>query len=57
MNIATEGKKHADGIIEPRARSLDAREDLDPPLSHLQQHRGKFRERMDDGTFRIKTAG
>jgi len=59
MNIAAEGKKHADGIlINLGLGSLDAAKTSITPLGATCANcHGKFRERMDDGTFRIKTAG
>jgi hypothetical protein len=59
MNIATEGKKHADGVlINLGLGSLDAAKTSITPLGATCANcHGKFRERMDDGTFRIKTAG
>ena len=59
MNIATEGKKHADGIlINVGLGHLDAAKTSITPLGATCGNcHGKFRERMDDGTFRIKTAG
>ena len=59
MNIATEGKKHADGILMNLGLGhLDAAKTSIAPLgATCGSCHGKFRERMDDGTFRIKTAG
>lgn len=59
MNIATEAKKHADGIlINLGLGHLDAAKTSITPLgAACASCHGKFRERMDDGTFRIKTAG
>lgn len=59
MNIATEGKKHADGILMNLGLgNLDAAKTSITPLgATCASCHGKFRERMDDGTFRIKTAG
>jgi cytochrome c556 len=59
MNIATEAKKHADAIlINLGLGSLDAaKTSLTPLGATCGNCHGKFRERMDDGTFRIKTAG
>ena len=59
MTIATEGKKHADGVlINLGLGSLDAAKTSITPLGATCGNcHGKFRERMDDGTFRIKTAG
>jgi hypothetical protein len=59
MNIATEGKKHADGILFNLGLGhLEAAKTSITPLgATCASCHGKFRERMDDGTFRIKTAG
>jgi len=59
MNIATEAKKHADAIlINLGLGSMDAaKTSLTPLGATCGNCHGKFRERMDDGTFRIKTAG
>jgi cytochrome c556 len=59
MNIATEGKKHSDGILMNLSLgNLDAAKTSITPLGGTcGSCHGKFRERMDDGTFRIKTAG
>ena len=59
MNIATEGKKHADGILFNLGLGhLDAAKTSITPLGATCANcHGKFRDRMDDGTFRIKTAG
>jgi hypothetical protein len=59
MNIATEGKKHSDGILmNLNLGNLDAAKTSITPLGGTcASCHGKFRERMDDGTFRIKTAG
>jgi len=59
MNIASEGKKHADGILFNLGLGhLDAAKTSITPLgATCASCHGKFRERMDDGTFRIKTAG
>ena len=59
MNIATEGRKHADGILMNLGLgNLDAAKTSITPLGGTcAACHGKFRERMDDGTFRIKTAG
>ena len=59
MTIATEGKKHADGVlINLGLGSLDAAKTSITPLGATCGNcHGKFRERMDDGTLRIKTAG
>lgn len=59
MNIAAEGKKHADAIlINLGLGNLEAAKTSVTPLGGTCANcHGKFRERMDDGTFRIKTAG
>jgi hypothetical protein len=59
MNIATDAKKHADAIlINLGLGSMDAaKTSLTPLGATCGNCHGKFRERMDDGTFRIKTAG
>jgi hypothetical protein len=59
MNIATEARKHADGILFNLGLGhLDAAKTSITPLgATCASCHGKFRERMDDGTFRIKTAG
>jgi hypothetical protein len=59
MTIATEAKKHADAIlINLGLGSLEAaKTSLTPLGATCGNCHGKFRERMDDGTFRIKTAG
>ncbi len=59
MNIATEGKKHSDGILFNLGLGhLEAAKTSITPLgATCASCHGKFRERMDDGTFRIKTAG
>ena len=59
MTIAAEAKKHADSIlINLGLGSLEAaRTSLTPLGATCGNCHGKFRERMDDGTFRIKTAG
>lgn len=59
MNIATEARKHADGILmNVGLGHLDAAKTSITPLgATCGACHGKFRERMDDGTFRIKTAG
>ena len=45
-------------LMNLEAREPRRRENLDPPLgATCASCHGKFRERMDDGTFRIKTAG
>jgi cytochrome c556 len=59
MNIATEGKKHADAIlINLGLGNLEASKTFITPLGGTcASCHGKFRDRMDDGTFRIKTTG
>ena len=59
MNIASEGKKHADGILMNLGLgNLDAAKTSITPLgATCASCHGKFRDRMDDGTFRIKTGG
>jgi hypothetical protein len=59
MNIASEAKKHADGIlINLGLGHLDAAKTSITPLGATCANcHGKFRDRMDDGTFRIKTSG
>ena len=59
MNIATEAKKHADAIlINLGLGSMEAaKTSLTPLGATCGNCHGKFRDRMDDGTFRIKTAG
>jgi hypothetical protein len=58
-NIATEGRKHADGILMNLGLgNLEAAKTSITPLGGTCANcHGKFRERMDDGTFRIKTTG
>ena len=59
MTIAAEAKKHADAIlINLGLGSMEAaKTSLTPLGATCGNCHGKFRERMDDGTFRIKTAG
>lgn len=59
MNIAAEAKKHADGILLNLGLGhLDAAKTSITPLGATCANcHGKFRDRMDDGTFRIKTPG
>ena len=59
MTIAAEGKKHADAILMNLGLgNLEAAKTSITPLGATCGNcHGKFRERMDDGTFRIKTAG
>jgi hypothetical protein len=56
MNIASEGKKHADGIlINLGLGHLEAaKTSITPMGATCGNCHGKFRVRMDDGTFRIK---
>jgi hypothetical protein len=59
MTIAADAKKHADAIlINIGLGSMEAaKTSLTPLGATCGNCHGKFRERMDDGTFRIKTAG
>src|SRR5688572_4699585 len=59
MNIAAEAKKHADAIlINIGLGSMEAAKTSVTPLgATCASCHGKYRDRMDDGTFRIKTAG
>jgi hypothetical protein len=59
MTIASEARKHADAIlINLGLGNLEAAKTSITPLGGTCANcHGKFRERMDDGTFRIKTAG
>jgi cytochrome c556 len=59
MNWAADGKKHADAIlINLGLGNLEAAKTSVTPLgATCASCHGKYRERMDDGTFRIKTAG
>ena len=59
MNIAGEAKKHADAIlINIGLGSMEAaKTSLTPLGATCGNCHGKYRDRMDDGTFRIKTAG
>jgi cytochrome c556 len=59
MNWAADGKKHADAIlINLGLGNLEAAKTSITPLgATCASCHGKYRERMDDGTFRIKTAG
>ena len=59
MKSAAEGKKHADAIlINLGLGNLEAAKTSITPLGGTcGSCHGKYRERMDDGTFRIKTAG
>ena len=57
--MESEGKKHADGILMNLGMgNLEAAKTSITPLGGTcAACHGKFRDRMDDGTFRIKTAG
>jgi hypothetical protein len=59
MNIAAEGKKHADAIlINLGLANIEAAKTSITPLgATCASCHGKSRERMDDGTFRIRTTG
>ena len=59
MNIAAEAKKHADAIlINLGLGSLEAaKTSLTPLGATCGNCHGKFRDRMDDGTFRIRIPG
>ena len=59
MTIAGEAKKHADAIlINLGLGNLEAAKTSITPLGGTcGSCHGKYRDRMDDGTFRIKTAG
>jgi cytochrome c556 len=59
MNIAAEAKKHADAIlINIGLGSMEAAKTSITPLgATCASCHGKFRDRMDDGTFRIKPLG
>lgn len=56
---ATEGKNHADAILlNIGLNNVEAAKTSITPLGGTcASCHGKYRERMDDGTFRIKTAG
>jgi hypothetical protein len=56
MNIAAEGKKHADAILTASATGQwdQAKAAATPMGAVCGTCHGKYRERMDDGTFRIK---
>jgi hypothetical protein len=56
---ATEGKNHADAIlVNLGMNNIDAAKTSVTPLgATCASCHGKYRERMEDGTFRIKTAG
>jgi cytochrome c556 len=57
MNLAADGRKHAEGILMNLGVSnIDAAKTSIAPLgATCGSCHGKFRERMDDGTFRIKS--
>jgi hypothetical protein len=57
MNIAAEGKKHADAILTASAAGQwDQVKAAATPMGAVCGNcHGKYRERMDDGTFRIKS--
>lgn len=59
MTIAAEARKHAEAIlINLGLGNLEAAKTSVTPLGGTCANcHGKYRERMDDGTFRIKTAG
>ena len=59
MKRAAEGKKHADAIlINLGLGNFEAAKTSVTPLgATCASCHGKYRERMEDGTFRIKTAG
>ncbi len=59
MNIAAEARKHAEGILLNLGLGhLDAaKTSITPMGATCGNCHGKFRDRMDDGTFRIKRAG
>jgi hypothetical protein len=59
MTIAAEGKKHADTILTASAAGQwDQVKAAATPMGAVCGNcHGKYRERMDDGTFRIKAAG
>jgi len=59
MTWAADGRKHADAIlINLGLGNLEAAKTSITPLgATCASCHGKYRERMDDGTFRIKTAG
>ena len=58
MKFAAEGKSHADNILANLGmNNVDAAKTSIAPLgATCGSCHGKYRERMDDGTFRIKTA-
>ena len=59
MTIAAEAKKHADTILTASATAQwDQVKAAATPLGAACGNcHGKYRERMDDGTFRIKAGG
>jgi len=59
MKFASEGKGHADAIlVNLGMNNVEAAKTSITPLGGTcGSCHGKYRERMDDGTFRIKTAG
>jgi hypothetical protein len=59
LKIASEGKQHADAMLVNLGMSnIEAAKTSVTPLGGVCGNcHGKYRERMDDGTFRIKTAG
>ena len=59
MNWAADGKKHADAILMNIGMgNIEAAKTSVTPLGGTcASCHGKYRERMEDGTFRIKTAG
>jgi hypothetical protein len=59
MNFAADGRKHAEGILmNIGLGNIDAAKTSVTPLgSTCASCHGKYRERMSDGTFRIKTPG
>jgi hypothetical protein len=59
MKIATEGKNHADSILVNLGMNNveGAKTSITPLGGTCASCHGKYRERLEDGTFRIKTAG
>ena len=59
LKWATEGKNHADAILlNLGLNNIEAAKTSITPLGGTcASCHGKYRERMDDGTFRLKTAG
>jgi hypothetical protein len=59
MGIAAEGKKHADAVLTAAtAGQWDQVKASATPMGQVCGNcHGKYRERMEDGTFRIKAAG